>query len=257
MTEPFQQRPELLALDRFPRSARYDPQWLIEHQMGPNVLWLTEFVCEVMDLQPGMRVLDLGCGTALSSIFLAREFGVQVWATDLWVAATENWQRIRAAQLAGQIVPIHADARQLPYADAFFEAIVSIDAFEYFGTDALFLPSLIRLLQPGGRIGIANAGLHHEVDVLPAEWPDDFCTFHTPAWWRHHWAISRCVEVEIAEQLPGGRNLWLRWHQAIGERDDAYLTAAAGENLGFHRIVYRGVCAARRLAQAAPSARLV
>ena len=124
MTEPFQQRPELLALDRFPRSARYDPQWLIEHQMGPNVLWLTEFVCEVMDLQPGMRVLDLGCGTALSSIFLAREFGVQVWATDLWVAATENWQRIRAAQLGAEIVPIHADARQLPYADAFFEAIV-------------------------------------------------------------------------------------------------------------------------------------
>jgi cyclopropane fatty-acyl-phospholipid synthase-like methyltransferase len=46
--------------------------------MGPNVLWLTEFVCEAMDLRAGMRVLDLGCGKALSSIFLAREFAVQV-----------------------------------------------------------------------------------------------------------------------------------------------------------------------------------
>jgi cyclopropane fatty-acyl-phospholipid synthase-like methyltransferase len=36
-----------------------------------------------MNLQPGMRVLDLGCGRALSSIFLHREFGLQVWAADL------------------------------------------------------------------------------------------------------------------------------------------------------------------------------
>ena len=69
--------------------------------MGSNPLWMTEWLCERLDLQPGMRVLDLGCGYAKSSIFLAREFGVQVWATDLWVPATENWQRIRDAKLDG------------------------------------------------------------------------------------------------------------------------------------------------------------
>jgi len=37
-----------------------------------------------------MRVLDLGCGKALSSIFLAKEYGTQVWATDLWISATDN-----------------------------------------------------------------------------------------------------------------------------------------------------------------------
>jgi cyclopropane fatty-acyl-phospholipid synthase-like methyltransferase len=37
-----------------------------------------------------MRVLDLGCGRAATSIFLRREFGVQVWATDLWTNASEN-----------------------------------------------------------------------------------------------------------------------------------------------------------------------
>ena len=37
-----------------------------------------------------MRVLDLGCGLAMSSIFLRREFDVQVWATDLWFNASEN-----------------------------------------------------------------------------------------------------------------------------------------------------------------------
>ncbi len=230
-------QPELLTLERFPRSSRYDPAWVFEHQMGPHVLWLTEFVCAAMDLRPGMRVLDLGCGKALSSIFLAREFGVQVWATDLWISATDNATRIHEAHLTEQVFPIHADARALPYAQAFFDAVVSIDAFEYFGTDAAYLPTLIPLLKPEGQIGIVNVGLHHEIEVLPAEWPSDFCTFHTPEWWRRHWTISRCVTVEAADQLPEGRKLWMRWHQALGETNDAYLTGPAGANLGFHRIV--------------------
>jgi len=233
------QFPQLLALEQFPRASAYDPNLVIESDMGPNVLWLTEFLCEALDLRPGMRVLDLGCGKALSSIFLAREFGVQVWATDLWISATDNAQRIRAAQLDDRIFPMQADARTLPFADEFFDAIVSIDAFEYFGTDVLFLGSLIRLLKPHCQIGIVNAGLQREVTRLPAEWPTDFCAFHTPAWWRHHWTISRSVEVEVADNLPNGRELWLRWHQATGVTDDLYLTSPAGENLTFNRIVAR------------------
>jgi cyclopropane fatty-acyl-phospholipid synthase-like methyltransferase len=46
-------------------------------------LWLTEWLAEALDLRPGMRVLDLGCGRAMSSVFLRREFGVQVWASIL------------------------------------------------------------------------------------------------------------------------------------------------------------------------------
>ena len=48
--------------------------------MGPNALWLTEYLLEMRPLNAADRVMDLGCGRALSSIFLAREFGVQVWA---------------------------------------------------------------------------------------------------------------------------------------------------------------------------------
>src|SRR3712207_1815489 len=114
MAEPGDQtRPDLLSLDRFPRSSRYDPAGVIAHEMGPNVLWLTEFLCEAMELRRGMRVLDLGCGKALSSIFLAREFDLEVWATDLWIPATENAARIREAHLEDRVFPIHADARKL------------------------------------------------------------------------------------------------------------------------------------------------
>jgi cyclopropane fatty-acyl-phospholipid synthase-like methyltransferase len=215
--------------------------WVITNEMGPNVLWLTEFLCEAMDLRPGMRVLDLGCGKALSSIFLAREFEVQVWATDLWVPATENAQRIREADLEDRVYPIHADARRLPFADEFFDAILSIDAFEYFGTDDTYLPLMVRLLKPECQIGIVNAGVSQELESLPEEWSPDFCAFHTPEWWRRHWSITRCVSVQVADHLLDGRQFWLRWHQAIGFTEDHWLTSPAGETLGFNRIVARRV----------------
>src|SRR5688572_11453993 len=111
-----------LQLPAYPRSAAYDPAWMLENLMGPNVIWLTESLTQVLQLQPGMRVLDMGCGKAISSIFLAREFGVQVWATDLWISAGENWQRIVDAGLADQVFPISAEARALPFAENFFDA---------------------------------------------------------------------------------------------------------------------------------------
>jgi cyclopropane fatty-acyl-phospholipid synthase-like methyltransferase len=55
-----------------------------------------------------VRVLDLGCGRAASSIFLHRELGVQVWATDLWFSASANLQRIRDAGAESGVFPIHA-----------------------------------------------------------------------------------------------------------------------------------------------------
>src|SRR6266851_1267110 len=80
--------------ERFPRSSKYHPEWVIANASGgANALWMTEWLAAALDLRPGMRVLDLGCGLAMSSIFLRREFGAQVWATDLWFNASENFQR--------------------------------------------------------------------------------------------------------------------------------------------------------------------
>ena len=78
-----------LFANRFPRSAKYNREWVLASVSGAaNPLWLSEWLTEAMDLRPGMRVLDLGCGRGVSSIFLCREFGVQVWATDLWFSAS-------------------------------------------------------------------------------------------------------------------------------------------------------------------------
>jgi cyclopropane fatty-acyl-phospholipid synthase-like methyltransferase len=82
---------KLLVSERFPRSSQYHPEWVTSSVSGgANSLWLTEWLTAALDLRPGMRVLDLGCGRASSSIFLRLEFGVQVWATDLWFNVSEN-----------------------------------------------------------------------------------------------------------------------------------------------------------------------
>ncbi len=82
---------DLLLSERFPRSSVYNPEWVIANASGgANSLWLTEWLAQGLELTPGLRVLDLGCGRAASSIFLQREFGVNVWATDLWFSASEK-----------------------------------------------------------------------------------------------------------------------------------------------------------------------
>ncbi|MGB9939171.1 SAM-dependent methyltransferase [Methanosarcina sp.] len=63
-----------------------------------------------MKLEKGMRVLDPGCGKGLTSIFLAKEYDVTVSATDLWISATENYERIKSMGLEDRIIPIHTDA---------------------------------------------------------------------------------------------------------------------------------------------------
>ncbi len=160
-----------------------------------------------------MRVLDLGCGRAMSSVFLHREFGVQVWATDLWFSASENLQRIRDAGVEDGVFPIHADARSLPFAAGFFDAIVSIDSFFYYGTDELYLNYLARFVKPGGRIGIAGAGLMREMDVIPVHllrewWTADMACLHSAAWWARHWGRTGILDIEVTDTLPDGWRLW-------------------------------------------------
>ncbi|MGC4043961.1 MAG: methyltransferase domain-containing protein [Armatimonas sp.] len=244
-----------LNLPAYTRSAAYNPRWVLENLMGPNPLWLAEALVQHMDLKPGMRVLDMGCGKAITSIFLAQEFGVEVWATDLWVPPTENWGRIQQTEVSGRVFPIYAEAHALPFAEEFFDALVSMDAYHYFGTSDLYLSSYSRLVKPGGQIGIIVPGLATEfTDHLPEHiapyWQSDFWSFHSPTWWRNHWQRSGRVEVELADLLPEGWRHWLLWNEVCLEygftpeqfqewviKEAEMLRTDAGRNLGFTRVV--------------------
>ena len=238
---------ERLISDRFPLASGYHPEWVLAGVSGAaNPLWMTEWLSESLDLKPGMRVLDLGCGRAMSSVFLHREFGVQVWATDLWFSASENLQRIRDAGIDDGVFPIHADARSLPFAADFFDAVVSIDSFIYYGTDDLYLNDLARFVKPGGLIGIAGAGLIHEMDAIPEHlrewWTADMACLHSAAWWARHWGRTGIVDIEVADALPDGWRLWLDWLRLIAP-DNAMeiraLESDSGSHLGYVRAVGR------------------
>lgn len=237
-----------LLSDRFPRASRYHPDWVLAGAGGgANALWLAEWLAPAMGLRPGMRVLDLGCGRAMTSVFLRREFGVQVWATDLWYAPGDNLRRIRDAGVDDGVFPLHADARSLPFAPEFFDAIVCVDAYFYFGTDDLYLNYLARFVKPGGPIGIAGAGLVREIegglpDHLRAWWTQDLWCLHSAGWWRRHWERTGIADVEVAEAMPDGWKLWLDWQRAVAPDNAAEIKAVeedAGRHIGYVRVVGR------------------
>jgi cyclopropane fatty-acyl-phospholipid synthase-like methyltransferase len=244
-----------LADPRFPRASTYDPQWLIDNWMGPHVLWLAEWLAERVELKGGMRILDLGCGRAASSIFLAKEFGVSVWAADLWISPSENAERIEQSGVADRVFPVRAEAHDLPFAEGYFDAIVSLDAYHYFGTDDLYIGYITRFLRPEAQLGIVIPGVVHELTAFPPPhlspyWEWDFCSFHSPAWWHQHWAKTGLVSVEVADLLPDGCRLWLEWNEACAEfgsektarrvqREIEMLRVDNGRAFGFARVVGR------------------
>lgn len=148
------------------------------------------------------------------------------------------------------MLPLRLEAHNLPFGDGTFDAIVSVDASHYFGTDDLYLSSCSRLLRTGGRIGIVVPGLVAEFEELPAHlrayWDPACWSFHSPEWWRRHWERSGGVHVELADLLSQGWREWLLWlevGQELGVDADpmevGMVREDAGRTLGFARIVAR------------------
>lgn len=213
-----------LTKDEFPRSNKYDAKWLVDLDMGPHPLWLLEDLAADLDLRPGMRVLDLGSGLGATSVFLAKEYGVQVVAVDLWVDPTEASEVFRKEGVNDQVLPMRVDAGALPFGRGSFDVIVSIDAWEYFGTGDHYPPYLATFLKPGGQLGVATPALTTEVRELGAI-PDhiekvvgaETAAWHTADWLRSQWEFSRAfTSVAAREQADGCAN-WLLWERAVME----------------------------------------
>jgi len=118
-------------------------------------------------------------------------------------------KRIRDAGVEQRVYPIHAEARALPFADEFFDAVVAIDSYPYFGTDDHYLNYLARFIKPGGAIGTAGAGLMRDIeesipDTLAAWWEPNIYCLHSPSWWQSHLKKTGIVDVEAADSMPDG-----------------------------------------------------
>ena len=214
-----------------------DDELVMENMMGPNAIRIVEEMTRSLDLKEGMRVLDLGCGKGLTSIFLARKFGVTVYATDLWISATENYQRFKDLGLEDLIIPIHAEAHDLPYAEEFFDIIISVDSFHYFGHEEGYLDKhLAPLLKKGGQILVGVPGLKKEFNGnIPEEmrpfYQDDY-NFHTCEWWTALWEDSELVEGVYSKELDCHEQAWVEWlscDHEYAKRDIAMMEAEGGK----------------------------
>jgi len=189
------------------RADRYKHLFTKELLMGPNAVRLLDEMLEHHPIEGG-RVLDLGCGTGLTSLFLARETGAErIFAVDLWIPATANWRRIREWGLEDRIIPLHADARDLPFPEDFFDVVVSVDSYHYYGCEErFFADKMLPLIRPGGRALILVPGLKREIEGDPPEllvrWlGDEIAQFHDRDWWRRHIAegCEDRIELEVYE----------------------------------------------------------
>lgn len=218
--------PDLIAApDRYPMSSRYDPTWVMSLEMGPHPLWQLEELWPGLALSPGQHVLDLGAGRGATSVVLAREASVTVDALDAWISPEELGQVVRAAGVEGSVRALQGDVRTWDFAPESYDAIVSIDAWEYFGTDVHFLPRLLRALKPGGVLAFSTPSLADDpyavapLPLLRDLVGADVMAWHSPQWWATHTQVTGGLE-DVRAWIPrDSLDLWCAWEDALDTDD--------------------------------------
>ena len=235
---------------KYPLSEKYNTPELMAKIMGPNPIKLTEELMQNNLIPSGAAVCDLGSGQGLTSVFLSKEYGFKVYASDLWSEPEDNKKFFDKMGLSDEeIIPVKADAEDLPFDKEFFDAVVSVDSYNYFGRNADYLDSkLLPFVKSGGYIYIAIPGMKKDChDNLPKElllsWtPEQMDYMHDTDYWRDIVSRSRGAEVITVEEMLSNDEVWADWlkqenEYAIGDRKS--MNAGAGKYLNFIKIVLR------------------
>jgi len=139
-----------------------------------------------LGLQPGDRVLDLGCGGGRHA-FEAHRRGASVVAFDRNGADTKDAASMLAAmRLAGEApvdslgTAVNGDALALPFADGVFDRVIAAEVLEHIPDHGVAAAELGRVLRPGGTMAV----------TVPRWFPERVC-----------WALS---EDYHAPHVPDG-----------------------------------------------------
>ena len=99
---------------KYEKSEKYNTDLMNQKIMGPNPLKLEEELMKDNEIKAGSIVMDLGSGQGITSVFLVKEYGFQVYAADLWSDPEENRKFFMEMGLnETQIIPVKADATDL------------------------------------------------------------------------------------------------------------------------------------------------
>lgn len=235
---------------KYIKSEKYNTPELMKMIMGPNPIKLEEELLQEHKIPENSVVCDLGSGQGLTSVFLAKEYGFTVYAADLWSDPAENRKFFDSMGVSpDKLIPVKADATDLPFEKDFFDAIVSTDSYNYFGRDESFLDKkLLPFVKSSGYIYIAIPGMKKDGhDKLPPElllsWtPKQLEYMHDVKYWTD--MVSKCAGAEVisVNEMESNDEVWADWlkqdnEYAVGDRKS--MEAGGGKYLNFISIVLR------------------
>lgn len=233
---------------KYELSKKYCTENLMKKIMGPNPIKLEEELMQGHKIKKGAVVCDLGSGQGLTSVFLAKEYGFKVYASDLWSDPDENQKFFAEMGLTkNEIIAVKADAENLDFDKNFFDAVVSTDSYNYFGRNEKYLDEkLLPYVKNGGYIYISIPGMKKDChDNLPKElllsWtPEQLEYMHDVEYWKN--IVSQCKGADVIEvsEMESNDEVWADWlkqdnEYAVGDRKS--MEAGGGKYLNFIKIV--------------------
>ena len=139
-----------------------------------RMLHITQMSFARMQLEPGQRVLDVGCGAGADTLAMAHAVGAGgvVHGVDYDAAMiAQAWRRSRTEDVAAWVTYHHANATALPWQDNYFNATRSDRVFQHMLDPALAFAELLRVTRPGGRVVVISGDWatlsvdSHELDI--------------------------------------------------------------------------------------------
>lgn len=200
-------------------SEAYKEYFQAENLMGPNSIRLLDelLIRYPLHFQKENKVLDLGCGKGLTSLFIAKETGATVYANDLWITAEENAGRFEDWNMSDSIIPKHEDAKNLSFDKEMFDAIISVDSYHYFaGKENFFQENILPHVKKGGMVLIAIPGIKEDYEgqqqELLKEWVgDEWYMFRSGSWWKHIIGDSDEIEYTDTWEMENFEIAWDEW----------------------------------------------
>jgi len=140
-------------------------RFLLGDSFHPGGSQLTGKLGRMLALSPASRVLDVACGKGTTAVFLAKEFGCEVFGIDY---GDQNVAAARSLAQAGHVDSRvqfdRSDAENLPFSDGSFDAVICECAFCTFPDKAASAKEFFRVLRRGGHVGISDLT---RAEILP------------------------------------------------------------------------------------------